>query len=223
MAFTHLQGALGRAATSPITITLTTNPVQGSVVCVGICFGSVSQPTITVKDSNNNNYVQTPNSPSGTVGFVFMFYLIAPVNATKTLTVTTSSNAATAAWAEEFTVTNGNAIFDVDKIGTGTGTTFNLPSLTTAGQAELLFATANPNTSAITAPAAGGTSGGWTGAAGGIDAVQTGGDSEYIVSSAANPQAINFTAANQSWSGMAMSFYVQPAPALYLALVGPHS
>jgi len=194
-----------------MSVTLGSNPTQGNLVCVAID-QPMSGQTVTVKDANNNTYQVTTNSPSpftSGVGNVFLAYLLsAPANASKIVNITfgtTLTNNADA-WAEEFSVSGGSATFDKDATGTGSsGTTVNTPSITPTNAGSLLYAAAAVAGS-ISAPAAGGTLGVWTGAAGGISS-QTGDDAEYDLSTS-SATAVDFTQSSGAWSAMAMAFYI---------------
>jgi len=218
-AWTHIQGAHGRdtagdgTATS-MTITLGANPTQGNLVAVGLAmYGPSALPSsISIKDSNNNAYQLTPDSAvNGTQLTLVAYLLYAPSNATKTINVTWTNGAYTAGWADEFH-NSDSAVYDKDAVKAGgtattnTPYTINLPSITPAHSGELLYSVGNPSNN-ITAPAAGATLGGWTGAAGGIDS-SYGSDAEYILSSSGSP-AVDFTdnTSGDGYSTAVMAFY----------------
>src|SRR6266581_1172642 len=91
MAFSQIQGASapsGGSTSTTITVTLTTNPVTGNLVCVGLALGG-AVTSLTIKDANNNSYTISPNSPAIEAGSnrVYLAYLLsAPANASKTIT-----------------------------------------------------------------------------------------------------------------------------------------
>ena len=189
--WTHVQGtsAASSSNVTSLTLTLPNNPGTGHDVIVGIQFGngsSVPVSAVSVGDSNPNWYLQSPNSPfrspdSSNPSSIYLFYLLnAPSNATRTITIGWPNATNAVAWADEFSSSSGAAAFDTDTGATGAfpDVTINTPGITPAGSHELLYALALPGTN-ITAPAAGATTGTWTGASGGIDSVVTGGTAEY--------------------------------------------
>lgn len=207
MGFTHIQGISNNGiGVTTLALTLGSNPTAGNIVCVGFCPGA-AVTAFTCKDSNNNSYTVTPNSPSTNIsgaGQVWLAYLLsAPANATKSLTLAWTTTAGVAAWADEFHVSGGTAAFDKDiAAGTSTaGTTINTPSISPTGAGELLFAAASAGGS-ISAPASGATLGVWTGSGG---AITTGDMAEYDLS-AGSATAVQFTQSSGGWSAMAMAF-----------------
>lgn len=214
--FTHVQGAMTHTAgAQDIVVTLGANPTTGNLVCVGIYSTHVTPTpaTFTVTDGSGNVYTVTPKSPftdTTVPGTVSLFYLLfAPSNASQTINVHCVQGGVTfSAWAEEFGVTGGVALFDLDVGGKGPGgTTINLPIITPTNSNSLLWSTTVCN-GTITAPTAGGTLGVWTGAAGGVS---SGNMSEYDLSSAAGSTVVQYTQNNTLWAGMAMSFYIAPS------------
>lgn len=210
MAFTHVQGVFSHAASgTSATITLSTNPVAGNVVTVGVYFTQVVSG-VTLADANSNSYLVTPNSGVAIPGLpnnvVYLFYLAqAPSNASKTLNLSWTTSAASDAWAEEFAPSSGRvAVFDMDIAGTGTtGTTINTPTITPRGINELMWSTAVPG-GGITAPAADAILGQWTGAHGGI-AGGSGASSEYALN-VSSPLAVQYTQSSAPWAAMGMAF-----------------
>jgi hypothetical protein len=168
---------------------------------------SAAISAITVKDSNNNSYTQSPNSPSTFLsgsGQVWLFYLVAPSNATNSITVSWTGTGG-GIWIDDFTVSGGSAVFDADLGGeTAVGTTpVNTPSLTPAGTGELLYSGMTAGGS-LTAPAAGATLGNWTGATGGL---QLNNGAEYDLSSVSGANPVDYTqSGGPGWSGMVMAF-----------------
>src|SRR5580692_6433427 len=101
MPFSHVRGAVGSGTSvTSFNIVLGGAPALNDLVCVGMTMNP-GQTVSGVKDSNNNSYVITPNSPfSNSVGVAYLAYLRrAPANASATITVSCSSNSGTAeAW-----------------------------------------------------------------------------------------------------------------------------
>jgi hypothetical protein len=221
MSFSHVRGAVGSGTSvTSFNIVLGGAPALNDLVCVGMTMNP-GQTVSGVKDSNNNSYVITPNSPfSNSVGVAYLAYLRrAPANASATITVSCSSNSGTAeAWADEFSTGSEQAIFDKD-IGAGStvaNTTIGTPSITPTFANSLLFAAAFAG-GTISAPTSGGTLGVWTGSGGAI----TGGDmSEYDLS-ASTATAVQFTQSSGGWACMAMSFFLQAIPGWPIPTAGP--
>jgi len=228
MAWTEVQGKFAYTSTSSggaptsISITLNSAPVAGHLVCVGMEVDFALTITLTnllIKDSNNNPYTITPTSPlvNATVApkiYIFLGYLVAPANASATINaswtlVNNSAGGEATIFVEEFVLPTGTAypLLDKDSAGTGTtGTTINTPSITPANSGELLFAYSIAY-SVITAPTAGGSLGGWTGSAAGIEP-NSGSMAEYILNSGTSSTAVDFTqTTSDGWSCMAMGFY----------------
>lgn len=219
MAFSHVQGGGISQATlvSSVVVTLGSNPAQGNVVIVGVLQDS-GNGTITgqtVKDSNNNNYTQSPASPisHGNGAIASIYYLIAPSNATKTITVAwTGANNTPDVWADEFSAGGSTILFDKDLSGSNTfaGTTVNLPTITVTGVNELVYAIGFPG-NALTAPTGGATLGIWTGTTLGVNTTNTGGGTEYLLSGSGS-LAPNFTdsAAGDTVQVILAAFFTQP-------------
>jgi hypothetical protein len=206
MAFAHVQGNAANSTANVTTqsVVLGAAPGLGHLVCVGLVLaGAVT--ALTIHDSNANVYTITPNSPEifGAGGDTYLAYLLnAPANASATITATWTTGVPAAIWADEFSVTGAPAFFDIDIGGSGTGTAVNAPSITPGNPNSLIYATCGSG-GTISAPAAGGTLGAWTGAAGGV---QDGDMSEYALS-ITGAQAVEFTQTTSvAWSAMAMSF-----------------
>lgn len=208
MAFSQVQGAAGSAsATTSMTITLTSNPTLGDLVCVAVT-PAVAVTAMTCKDSNNNSYTATPSSPSTIetgAGQVWLFYLLsAPSNATKTLTVAWTTSSDAGGWADEFSYGTQTCTFDKDASGVGTtGTTINLPSITPTNSGSLLYAAAAAG-GTISAPTANATLGSWTGSGGAI----TDGDMAEYDLNASGATAVQFTQTSGNWSALAMAFFL---------------
>lgn len=184
----------------------TQNVVLGAIPGLGSCVvfgfaGSAAGYTLTgVKDSNNNVYTITPNSPSAVqagAGNVYLAYLLsAPANATATITASvTGALGNYVMWAVEHSISGGTASFGTDnKANSAVGTAINTPSITPANAGCLLYAAA----------AAGGTisaaAGGWT-----LGTVVNGDADEYTTSSGTGATAVNWTEDSAGWSAVAMS------------------
>jgi hypothetical protein len=214
MSFIHIQGTeLGHANfTGPHTVTLSTPPVAGNLVCCAITMGS-SVTGLTVQDAAPNIYTVTPLSGTVTngAGFVWFAYLLsAPANATAAVTASWTGSSEISMWLEEFQPVSGTAAFDRESPATGSGTTIAAPSIFATPHA-LLWATCASNASGgISDPVAGASAGPWTGAAGGIDPV-SGADSEYILDASLGYSG-NFTQSpSDLWNAMAMSFRFIPS------------
>jgi len=223
--WTHVQGSVTAVTTAvTATVTLTNNPSQGNLVCIGISLASASVliNEMVVKDSNGNVYMASPSSPtpiqSGS-GSCWLFYLLsAPANATKTITATWTGSGSGAIWADEFHISVGTAVFDKDAVGTASGnsifqsTTIDSPSITPTYQGSLLYSTAAPSGgTGISAPTAGAALGNWTGASG---AITNGRMSEYDLS-ATGTTSVNYTQGTAPWVAIAMSFYAAASPSIY--------
>ena len=142
MGFTHRQGASGATASgNSVAVTLASTPNVGNVVCFGMTWGGSAISALSVKDGNNNVYTISPKSPTSD-SLTAMAYLIVVSNPHATITATWTGTAqAAAAWAEEFTVAGGIAVFDKDvsSVGAGPGTAINLPTITPSSNGALLW------------------------------------------------------------------------------------
>jgi hypothetical protein len=225
MAWTHIQslGATTGAAVTTLGITMTTTPVVGNLVCFGIiitCTTGVSS-NLLVQDSNGNNYTISPNSPApqitqsggagggGTTGSTYAAYLVAPANASATITATWTNGTTNGVqiFVDEFHSSLPGITFDTDaENSNATGaTTQNSPTITPNHGAGELFWSISGSTNAYSAPTAGATIGVWTGSAAGI---QNGDMSEYVLSGAATATNVDYTQpAVYGWAGMVMAFY----------------
>jgi hypothetical protein len=191
--------------TSPFTITLPNNPTTNNLVVVAIEANS-SVTGIAVADTNGNAYTATTASLFTASGRKLgIYYLVAPANAIKTITVTiTTPTAFTTGWAAEFSGTATAAPFERDATASfgGAGTTINTPSITTTNNGDLLVAIAAGYVAltGVTAP--------WT-----AISTQAGdnGWSEYYVQSSAGAQAVGFTMGSSSnWDAMSAAFKAAP-------------
>lgn len=211
MPFTHIQDATPVDAGSKTTlnVVLGSPPTVGNVVCTGL-ITNVAISSVTCVDSAGKTYTVTPGSPANNGGSeVWLAYLLnAPTGATATITWTWTTLANPAAFASEFGVSGGYAFFDkeAEAATNASGTSIVLPSITPSSQYELLYSAVNPH-NGISAPAAGGTLGGWTGS--GQDGT-TGSAAEYMLSASASPTAVAYTDAmsNDPYSCSAMAFKI---------------
>lgn len=191
----------------PISITFASTPNQGNVVWVAVISfdGTATPPTVTVKDGNSNVYSATPNSPSLanseaiTAGAPWLFKLVAPSNASATITATYSGTTTFCAIAAaEFNVTGGTASFDVDAAGSGaSGTNVNTPTINPTGAGELLFFLAGVahTITSVNSP--------WTIAG----SVFSGNAIGYILNGSSGGTAVNCTVNNSgAWEAMAGAF-----------------
>jgi hypothetical protein len=221
MGFAHVQGAMAidtaqNGTATTVSVSLGNNPATGDVVCVGLFFyGSSAPSSVSIKDANSNAYTITPHSPatySNGKGWIYAAYLLsAPSNASKSITATWTNGEYAEIYAEEFSVSGGTQGFDTDVAQSNTtnsSTTISLPSITPSSSGELLYSTMGIASTSVTAPTAGATLGGWTGAAGGISGTYTGVDSEYITNSGSSATAVDYTvsATGDPYAGMAMAF-----------------
>lgn len=199
MGFTHVQGKEQDSVGSvtSLVIVLPSTPTPGNVICIAINWSDTIS-AVTVKDSNNNSYTLSTSTPFvGSVGPVGLAYLLsAPGNATATITASWTTSRSAVMWAEEFSISGGTASYDTDNTANGTAAAIATPTISPALTGSLLWATAQVQ-NAVTHPTADEAVGSWVGAHGGISpafATMT----EYLLSSAAGSNAVNFT---QSPSG----------------------
>jgi hypothetical protein len=185
---------------SPFTITLPNNPATGNLVVVSIAANS-SVTGISIADANSNNYTAAAVLFAGSSRKLGIWYLIAPANANKAITVTiTTPTGFTEAWAAEFSGAATSAPFESSATVSfaGPGTTVNLPSITTTNNGDLLIGLA-VGYSTLTAAVAP-----WTAIA------TASGDNawtEYYVKPTAGAQAIGFTqSASNNWDAMSAAF-----------------
>lgn len=220
MAFTHVQGISNSATANTVSATLSTTPVPGNLVLVGLSGPASGFPvpvaSMLVQDGNGASYTVTPSSgnyainSSGNADQVWIFYFIVPTSpaASKTITATWGGpSVIMQIYVDEFGVSGGYPIFDTDVFGgiNGTnGTTINLPSLT-ASAGELMYAICATNAT-VTAPAAGATLGVWTGSGGTNIGL---GMAEYVLSASGSATPVNFTQnTSTDWGAMIASFGV---------------
>lgn len=188
-----------------ISVVLTSAPTAGDIVCVALGQGAATSGAVlnTVKDSNNNSYTITPNSPStfqSGAGQIWLAYLLsAPANASATITFNVSglNTISCDMWAVEFSVSGGTVAFDKDaKANSATGTTINTPSITPAGSGQLAYAAASSGGTVSSA----GTP--WT-----IGTIAASGDADEYDLSISAATSVNWPETGGSgWSAMAMTF-----------------
>lgn len=208
MAFTHAQATASNSASSGTTLSvvLANNPALGDLVLVSVLWfsGAGTPPAIlTVTDGNANVYTKTPNSPSSgqaaASGFTYIFYLVAPSNASKTITIAytlpTPSNFV-AALVDDFTVSGATPTLDGDVTGSGTtGTTVNTPTVPVSGTNELAYCCASPENSIslVNSP--------WT-----LGVIGAGDFTSAYILSRSSSVALNMTQASGHWSSNGVSF-----------------
>jgi hypothetical protein len=211
--FNHVQGASGSASSgTTVSVTLPATPAAGDLVACAASFFGSGATTMTAKDSNNNSYVVTPNSPStyNGAGQFFNFYLLrAPSNVSSTIQATFGGTITGASiWCDEFSYFGGAAAFDTDLAGTGSiGTAVNTPSLTPAGANELFYAGCADSSAVTSANSP------WTIGAGGI---VSGNGVEYDFKTTSGALAVAFTQPNnKTWSCVSMAFKLIRAASSY--------
>jgi hypothetical protein len=212
---TLVQGALTFVSSGTTCVcTLPATPFVGDLIAVGVNFwdGSATAPTLAIADSNGNNYSMTPNSlPTGVGaadGFPAIFYLIAPSNASATITCTASRSISGGEFSirvDEFSANGATFAFDLDAAATPTsGTPVTTPSLTPSQVGSLLYGICTPNftISSVNSP--------WTVAESGQDAA--GCIDAFILSSASGSTAMNMTQTSGAagYAAMMASFKIQP-------------
>lgn len=181
-------GAFNSAnGTSSISTTISGGaPSQHHTMLLGLVMAGPTPTGITCKDSNNNSYSLATNSPAINTGqglHIYGYYLLdTPANATAVITCSWTGSVFGELFVDDFVDGAGTQVFDTgvataDPVSCS-GTSLATPTLTPAVAGELLY-----NTSAVvgllSAPAAGGTLTGWTGA--NLDATN-GPGTEYILS-----------------------------------------
>lgn len=171
MAWGYVQGksvslASGAGPVGSVTLVLTANPTQGNLVALGFAFLDAANnqvPTIqSIKDANNNSYTLSPKSPTtynNSYGMMWLaFLLVAPANASKTITVTFASAVGAGGsityvlFADEFSI-SGGAMFVADGKSSGftAGSTgILLPVIVISSSGTLMYSVA-ASSSGITA------------------------------------------------------------------------
>jgi hypothetical protein len=199
--------------------TITCNGVAASsTMAVGIAVETSGVTVSTVRDGSSNNYTKSTSSPclnTNNRTYIYAFkYSSAPGNIT--ITVTPSASGSVTIWADEFSGSDGT--LDVDGVGTctGTGTTFNLPSLTPTVGGDFVYAVCSDLSSTVSAPVGGGTLGGWTG-----DTITNGDNAEWRVNAGTSVVATQMNStASSGWSCMEAA-YKAAATVVGDALRGP--
>lgn len=216
MGFTQSQhGGVTEAAVATQTASFTNPPALGDLVVVCVYSGTSSAITVSlVQDGNSNTFSKTPNSPStflSSAGQVSCYYLIAPANASKTINVTQTGGPNQMGFImEDFTVAGGTAQFDKDATAEpgASGTPCNTPTITPTHAGSLLYAFCCP-TGSVTAPAAGASLGGWTGAGQGLQD-SDGGEYQLNATGLTSP---DFTLSSSTgWSSIAAAFFIGNSP-----------
>jgi hypothetical protein len=215
MAMNHVQGGgnfnVAPATVTTMSVTLGSAITAGNLVLVAIQM-ALAVTALTVTDGSSFSYVLTPHSPTVLTGFTASTYLLYNLNA-----ASTSGSTVTASWTtgsnlvmyvDEFHA-DGAWQFDQDaaqQLASPGSTTVNGPTITPNFANSLVYMAAGSG-GTITAPTAGGTLGGWTGAPGGI---QNGDMSEYQLNVNGAVSA-DFTQNQSSWHCMGMAFYAPTA------------
>lgn len=214
MAWTKTQTGIHvrTASGTSINAVFASNPTAGNVVCLAGFYASGG--TVTAQDSNGNNYTQPSNSPQA--AFVaswpsFCLYLIAPANASKTITISVSGVTSTiSVFADEFTPPSGTAAFDNSAKGGATAgaSPITSPNINASAASELLYEYAgNPSSNNFN-----GTGSGWTTNDAGAGA--NGDIAGYQLNGASGNTAVNFTApGSNNVNTVAMSFKTTSASA----------
>ena len=198
----------GGSSVTTLTVTLGSAPLLGSVL-VGCCYTGAGT-SLVCKDSNSNFFTEITN-----VGGNHCFYMIAPSNATASITLSwTTAVSFSQFQVDEFTVSGGTGTLDaaatvtVGNVATGAAGAINQPSITpTFGAGELFYAYCGPNQS-VSTPTTGSTQGLWTG---GANTIASGGNAgEYILNSPSSSTAVNMTdsVASDNYSALAVAFYI---------------
>ena len=133
--------------------TFASHPALGDTILVGFAtyFTSATSTTITsVKDSNNNSYTISPQSPifnadTNTTEMGIAYLLSAPSNASNTITVTwgkaSTGGHLTSIWCDDFSLSSGYvAVFDSDATATGTTDSVNAPTTSVSGN-DIVYST----------------------------------------------------------------------------------
>ncbi len=230
MGFTHIQGASNSATgTFSVSVTLSSPPTLGNVVCVSIGMASNNNSVysnVLVQDSNGNVYTLVSGSGYSGVSFTFvgLAYLYpAPANADATITFSFSASTVEnpLIFADEFVVPPvGSGVFSFDTSSredyqSSSTSSITLPSLTPSSPNELFYAgftqyTAGGGTGVQ--PTSNGTFSGWTGSAG-IPIATCRAMAEYQLSASVTQNvAFDLGALATEYSAMAMAFSFIPYP-----------
>ena len=205
--FSKAQTGVAGTTTSGTTVScvFATNPTAGDLVTVGVLFydGSTVPASMTVADSNGNNY-----SVDSHIGAVNMdltgeglqaYLLSAPANADKTITATfnKSISGAAAIWCDDFHVSGGMAVLDNSAGGASDNSTnVNAPTIPVSGSNDLLYSVVTTENTVLSANAP------WVGTDGGN---QFGNYAAYDLS-ATSSTALDYTVVHANWNSIGMSF-----------------
>jgi hypothetical protein len=213
VAYALVSGQFAKAAgtaVSSVNVVLPNNPATGNLVVV-TCATSNTSGTFSCADSNSNTYSLTPKTPFyANSQACCIFYLIAPANATKTITVTFPAAAGGDVFAAEFSGGALSSILEGDNSASqSSGVTgpVTSPTMTTVNNGDLLIGACTITTSLSSANAP------WTGWPSGIGTNQN--YAEYFIQTSAGAQAIAFTA-NSAWAATSLiaAFIVAPTQAV---------
>ena len=197
--WTHIQGgsdfsgSLTPGATS-CHPSLASTPTVGNVVAVGVV--TLNQTTsaaptgLAIADAQPNSYTLTGVSPAtylaqtGSYFFVYIGYFIVSGTPSKTINVTWSGavNFRSECWADEFHKSSSTISYATDAantLSTCSGTSATTPSTNPGATNSLLYSVGFDFDNALVAPAAGSSLNGWTGATGGPEEPNMGGNAEY--------------------------------------------
>jgi hypothetical protein len=186
-----------------LTVTFTNNPTTNNLVVVAGCTTSGSTG-LSVSDANSNTYTATTSTPFNTE--MGIWYLVAPSNASKSITLSWTSGATNGVfYAAEFSGAATASVFEADSaVSSGSGTAINTPSITTTNDGDLLFAITFDTSSNLTSTPAGSP---WSQVGSSADSISGQFASEYFVQTTHGAQAVNYNvSASASWFGMVAAF-----------------
>jgi hypothetical protein len=194
----HVQSCTPTTATAT-SLAITCNGVGANTVTLGIAIETSGNTVSTVSDGTNT-YVKSTSSPcvNGTNNRTYIYsftYGSAPGN--RTITVTPNASSSITIFASEFSGSSGT--LDVDGSGTctGTGTTFNLPTLTPPSSGDFLYAVCSDLTSTVN-----GKTGSWTN-----ETVTNGDVAQWQVNVGTSAVAVGVTStASSGWSCMEAAY-----------------
>lgn len=200
----HVNRCANFTAATGSTIACTITGVQaGSALSAIVAYDGTSRTLSTLRDGALNNFTITPNSPNSDAGLSERMYIGYRLNVSAgntTITATLSGNATNRLiWVEEISGVPASAGLDIDGKNTGSGTTVNLPSISTTVSGDFMHCAA---VVANTITAAGG---GFT-----LGTVQNGNADEYQVLGASGAYTANFSQP-AGGSFMAMCAAYKPA------------
>jgi hypothetical protein len=186
-----------------LVLTLPNNPATNNLVVITVTLGT-GATSYTVVDSNSNSYTATPSTPfAGSGSVIGIYYLIAPSNATKTITITKVGGTPAGlilGFASEYSGTATSSVLERDATQSfgGPSTAITTPSLTSTNNGDLLVGHVDAYGTVTSANSP------WTG----IGSVQNLGNySEYYVQATAGAQGINFTQSTSTeWDSISAAF-----------------